>query len=124
HNITFVDGTPFTAKEINLSFTDVTIQKPNDDTVVFRLKETYAPFLISISRPIFKNGFIGIGKYILKDVKLNGTFVASLTSVDSNDPLQVRQYQFYPTQEALKIAFVLGNVTKMIGLTDSTFKDT
>lgn len=123
-NITFDDGTPLTSSEIHLSFSDVTIQRPDPWTIVFRLKDVYAPFLVSISRPLFRNGFVGIGKYKIQDLKLNGPFVASLTTAKTDDLLQVKQYQFYPTQESLKIAFVLGNVTKIYGVTDLAFKDT
>lgn len=123
HGISFVDGTPFTAKEIPFAFSDVTIQRPDPYTIVFRLKDSYAPFLVNISRPIFKGGFVGIGKYKVTDIRLNGTFVASISTIATDNPLAVRLYQFYPTQESLKIAFVLGNITKAVGLTDLTFKD-
>ncbi len=122
-DVHFVDGTSLTSKEVMFSFSDVVMQRPNDETIVFRLKNTYTPFLVTLSRPIFKKGFVGIGEYKIKDIKLNGPFVTSLITVNVDDALRIKQYQFYPTQESLKIAFVLGNITKAVGLTDLSFQD-
>lgn len=119
----FTDGTPFTAEEVHLSFSDVIVQRPNSSTIIFHLKEPYTPFLITVSRPLFRDGFVGIGgDYAVKDIKQNGPFVASLTMTGIKQQFLVHVYEFYPTQEALRIAFVLGDVSQAIGLTDLEFK--
>lgn len=119
----FTDGTVFNASEITYAFSDVKIERPDPLTIIFHLKDPYAPFLVTVSRPIFRNGFVGLGDFKVKDIKLNSGFVASMTLIGANGQLQVKVYQFYPTEEALRLAFVLGNVSMATGLTDLSFKD-
>ncbi len=123
-NINFSDKTKLTSDLIKYNFIGVNTQTPNDSTIVFRLKNSYAPFLVTVTRPIFKSGFVGIGDYKVQSVKLNGDFVQSITLRSLKQQKTVLIYQFYPTQEALKTAFVLGEIDKAINLTDVKFKDT
>lgn len=122
--LTFSDGTPFTSKEIPVSFSNVQTSRPNDYTIVFHLKEPYAPFLVTLSRPIFRNGFVGIGDYKVKNVSLNTSFVQSLTLVNAKNSGIVRIYQFYPTEDALKLAFALGEISVGQNLSDISFEKT
>jgi len=108
----FTDGSKVTSKEINYNFTDATLSKPSDYTVVFKLKNVYSPFLVTVSRPIFKNGTIGIGPYKITDIKLNGSFVQSISLALSTDSYKIKKYTFYPTEEAVKTAFLLGEISK------------
>ncbi len=123
-NIYFSDKTKLTSELIKYNFIDVNTQTPNDSTIVFRLKNSYSPFLVTVARPIFKSGFVGIGDYKVQSVKLNGDFVQSITLRSLKQQKTVLIYQFYPTQEALKTAFVLGEIDKAINLTDVKYKDT
>ena len=123
-NIFFSDNTKLTAEDIGYNFKDATTQIPNKSTIIFRLKSKYSPFLVTVSRPIFKNDFIGIGSYKVQSIDLNGSFVQSITLRSIKEQNKVLTYQFYPTQEALKTAFVLGEVNKIIRISDTGFKDT
>src|SRR3989344_8987286 len=49
--IYFSDGTKFTSKSINYGFADVNVTRPDDYTIVFQLKDKYAPFLATVSSP-------------------------------------------------------------------------
>lgn len=120
----FSDGKEVTSDTINYNFLDAQVLKPNKDTIVFKLKESFAPFLVTVSRPIFKNGFQGVGEYEIKDLKLNGNFVGSITLSPVSDPYKTKTYQFYPTLEALKTAYALGEVTTAKGLLDTSFDKT
>ena len=123
-HLTYTDGSAFTSDSLSFQYSDVKILRPNPTTLVFRLKEPYSPFLVTLSRPLFKPGFIGIGEWRIKEIKVNGTFVSSLTLADVKQPFKIRIYQFYPTQESLRLAFVLGNVSEALGLTDISFENT
>lgn len=120
----FSDGTLFTSKEVTLSFANVTISRPNATTIVYHLKDVYSPFLISVSQPIFKDGFVGLGDYKVQHVSLNGTFVQSMTLVNRANSGIVKIYQFYPTEDALKLAFSLGEISQAQGLSDISFQKT
>lgn len=120
-NIYFSDKTKLISDLIKYNFIDVVTQTPNKSTIIFKLKNSYSPFLVTVSRPIFKSGFVGIGDYKVSSINLNGNFVQSISLRSLKENNKILTYQFYPTQEALKTAFVLGEVKKAIGLTDIMF---
>lgn len=120
----FSDKSPVISTSINYKFIDVTTQTPNKNVIVFRLKNRYSPFLVTVSRPVFKNGFIGVGEYKVQSIDLNGNFVESMSLRSLKQGKNVITYYFYPTQESLKSAFALGEVTEAIGLNNVLFQDT
>lgn len=122
-NIYFSDDTLFTSKKIKYSFTDVNIQKPDDYTIIYTLKEAYAPFLVTVSMPILYNGYIGIGEYKINNIELNGDFIKSIQLISRHNNLDSIYYEFYPTTESLKTAFVLGEVTSALDINDFSIKD-
>jgi peptide/nickel transport system substrate-binding protein len=77
--------------------------------------------LLTVSRPIFKNGFVGIGNYKVQSINLNGSFVESISLIFLKDSAREVTYQFYPTEDSLKTAFVLGDVNEIIGVRDLSF---
>ena len=118
----FSDNTLLTANNINYQFSGVKIEKPDKYTIVFKLKEPYSPFLVTVSRPIFKKGFVGVGEYKVKKINLNGDFVESIDLISISSPKKI-VYQFYPTYSSLKTAFVMSDVTKALDLPDILYKN-
>ncbi len=121
-DIYFSDGTNLTSDHVRYNFADVSIKRPAKYTIVYSLKDSYSPFAITVAKPIFKNGLIGVSDHKIKDIKLNGSFVEYIDLVSKNGNRVI--YQFYPTTHALKIAFSLGEVTKIAELPDVNFRDT
>ncbi len=121
-NTKFSDGTPLTSKDINYSFTNVKISRPDPGTIVYHLHEVYAPFLVTVSRPVLKDNYVGAGGYKLENLNLNGPFVKSLTLVSVKNKLQSQEYIFYNNPDVLKTAFLLGEVTTAYNLTDTQYK--
>jgi len=122
NNIYFADGTHFTSKYINYNFKDTQVKRPDDYTITFVLKEPYSPFPVTVARPIFKKGFVGVGDYRVKYIKFNGDFVSSIDLVSNFEPPHIIRYQFFPTEEALKMGFVVGDVSRALGINDPLFK--
>lgn len=120
----FSNGQEVTSDNLGYSFKDVTIQKPDKYTIVFKLKDLYAPFLVTVSRPIFPKGLQGLGKYQIADLKINGEDISSLTLALTKDKRQEIIYTFYPNQDALKTAFLLGELTKIVGVNDTNVAST
>lgn len=123
-NYSFNDGSKLTAENIPYDFKDVEMEKADEDTLIFRLKDQYSPFLVTLSRPIIKKNLSGLGEYFIDDVEVNGDFIKSLTLVSREDKYRSLQYIFYPSEEALKIAFALGEIDEAHGLTTTGFKNT
>jgi peptide/nickel transport system substrate-binding protein len=106
---------------VQYNFADVQVQRPDSKTIVFNLKSIYSPFLLTVARPVFKNGFVGVGDYKVSALNLNGSFVQSISLVANKGHAQEITYQFYPTEEALKTAFALGDVNEIIGVRSLDF---
>lgn len=123
-NAKFSDGDSVTSDKISYRFQDAVTQRPDSTTIQYKLKDAYSPFLVTVSQPIFKNGYVGAGDYRVTDIELNGGFVKSLQIVSTKNKFDTEYYQFYPSEDALKLAFTLGEVTKATELTDDTFDKT
>lgn len=121
-NIYFTDGTKLTSKEINYNFENVEVFRPDKKTIVFKLKESYSPFLVTVSRPILRKNFIGLGDYKVKSLELNGEFIESIQLQKIKSPNNLTSYLFYPTEEALKMALVLGEISKTQDISDLSFQ--
>jgi ABC-type transport system substrate-binding protein len=122
--IIFNDGSTLESDDIEYHFSDVKVERPDKKTIVFVLNDPYAPFLATVSRPVFKKGFSGIGEYNIRDIELNGSFVQNLTLSRKDNRFEKLKYIFYPTEDALKTAFALGEITEAHGVTDISFQDT
>jgi len=122
-DIRFSDGASLTSDDINYDFIDVSVTRPDKHTIVFDLRDIYSPFLTTVTRPIFKKNFVGVGDYSVKKIKLNGNFIESI-ELYSEKYRKIIAYQlFYPTIDALKVAFTLGEVSRITGLPDVNFKN-
>lgn len=125
-NLYFNDGKNIDSYSIQYNFSDAKIERPEKYKIIFKLKESFSPFLSTVSRPVFKKGFVGAGEYKITDVKLNGDFVKSITLASVKDQsanASSKTYIFYPSTDALKVAYLLGEVSKAQGLSDISYKD-
>lgn len=120
----FVNGDEVTSKSINYRFSDVTTERPDKSTITFHLKYQYSPFLVTVSQPIFQDNYIGIGNYRIQKSSQNTGFIQSLTIGSTANPFDSEVYQFYPTEDALKLGFVLGEVTDALNLDSISFRNT
>lgn len=123
-NLRFSDGTPLTCKDISLNFSGASKICVDNNTLAYTLTDVYSPFLVSVSRPIFKSGLVGIGNYRIKRAQVNGSFVESLTLTSTTVTPALKIYQFYPTQDALKVAFALGEINQALNVTSISFQNT
>lgn len=114
--IKFHNGQELTSDTINLNFKDVAKKSIDKYTIQFELKNPYAPFLTSVASPIFGKNLSGIGRFRVEDVDVNGGFVRTITLADTKDKSKKKKIYFYPTQKALKVAFMLGEVDKIYGV--------
>ena len=104
------DKKEFSPLDINYNFNDIEFSA-NGDSLVFKLKEPFSPLPVVLSKPLFRKGLIGLGKYKVKKIKSSGKFINSILLVPNNEPsLTDRLYRFYNNENDLKIAFNLGEV--------------
>jgi peptide/nickel transport system substrate-binding protein len=121
-NVYFSDNKPFTAESIPFNFRRAEKRVLDKHTVSYILKDQYVPFLVTLSKPIFKNHLVGLGEYVIQNIELNSGFVKTLQLRHRTNRFPAIRYTFYPTEEALKIGFVMGEVNRAVGLTNDVFE--
>lgn len=119
----FTNGVKITPDKVQYPFANVAVSRPDRSTIIYTLKDPYVPFLITTSRPLLQKGFVGVGPYKIKDVKLNGDFVQSITLSSLKNPSLTKKYSFYPTDEALKIGYMMGEINKATGVVNPLFEN-
>lgn len=107
--VNWQDGKKVTSQTISYQFSDVTVEHPNDSTVVFKLQNPYSAFPAVVSRPTFKKGLLGTGDWAVKNITLSGSNVEQITIFNKSTNLK-KIYKFYPTEDRTKLAFQLGEV--------------
>jgi peptide/nickel transport system substrate-binding protein len=112
------DGKKVTSQGINYQFSDVTVERPNDKTIIFKLQNAYSAFPSVVSKPTFKSGLLGTKEWKVSDISLNGSIVEQLTLTSKSGDKKV--FKFYPTEDKTKLAFQLGKVDRIEGLLDAT----
>jgi peptide/nickel transport system substrate-binding protein len=115
-SLTFHNGDALNTNTLPLDFKDAKKKIINETTISYTLNDPYSPFLATVSKPILQEDFSGLGTYELKDLELNAGYIQSLVLQDKNDRLHKKIIYFYPTQAALKTAFMLGEVDEVAGV--------
>jgi len=115
---TWQDGEKIVSKDINYEFSDVSVERPDDKTIVFKLDNPFSPFPSVVARPVFRQGLLGVGQWQVSKVRLSGTYVSLLEILDKSG--NKKTYKFYPTEERAKLAFKLGEVNTLEGLFNPT----
>lgn len=112
----FHNNKELTTENFPVVFEDVEKKELDKYTVEYTLRAPYAPFLSTMSKPIFINGLVGLGEYKVHKVDLNAGFVKTISLQNIEDSRIRKTYLFYPTEDALKMAFMLGEVDHAEGL--------
>jgi len=121
-NLFWQDGKRVVSSNISYQFSDVTIEKPDSKTIIFKLQNPYSAFPSVVSRPTFKSGLLGTGEYKVTNISLNGSVIEQLSMKKKNGESII--YKFYPTEEKTKLALELGSIDQIIGIFDPSPLDT
>jgi len=113
------DNHPLTAKDINYSFQDLSVEVREKYLLVISLKEKFSPLLSLLSRPIFKKNLTGVGgDYQVKKISYQGNYFKKIIlTPKSKDSLPI-QIKFYPDEKSLRNAFKLGEINVIWGVAD------
>lgn len=122
-DLRFHNGTKFTSKTIPFTFENVQKEIIDEYTVKYTLKDPYAPFLSTLSEPILLKDLSGLGQYRIKNAEINAGFVRSLSIKNTKEPKDEKVFTFYPTEEALKTAYTLGEVDIAQNVSSRVFDD-
>lgn len=104
------DGTTLKSEDITYNFTDVEVTR-SDGTIIYSLKEPFAPFMQAMTKPVLKNDTLGTKETRITDYHLvSGNTLQTLTLETSNARII---YKFYPTENSALTAYKLGEVNML-----------
>ncbi|OGD63899.1 hypothetical protein A2160_01595 [Candidatus Beckwithbacteria bacterium RBG_13_42_9] len=115
--LTWQDGTPLKSSDLSYPFSDVSMEMTDEKTIVFHLKEPFAPFPVILSMPVFKDQTVGMSHYKVDQVKKNGEII---DQISLSGPQNI-VYKFYPNLETAIQAFKLGEVDTLKDLLEISF---
>lgn len=114
------DGTVIDSGSINYSYDGVAVEKVDDYTLKFKLSSPFSPFPTLLSRPVFKRGLLGNGDWRVVSLSVNGEVVSEIKIQNGE---KIKYFIFYPSEDRAKLAFQLGQINNIDGLTDVTSFD-
>ena len=114
--VSWQDGSPLTSDNLTYEFSDVKIDRPNDMTISFELVNSFTPFPSIVSKPTFRKGLLGTGKWKVKKITVVGSIVQEL--ILTNDLGNKKIFKFYPTFDRTRLAYKLGEIDKIIDTLD------
>lgn len=118
------DGSKVIASEIGFNIADVEITTPDDQTVQFKLKDSYSPFPSLLNKPVFKkNTTLGVGPYIVTSIEKSKIFITKLILESKEENLPKVIIRFYPNEKVAQTGFNLGEVQVLLGLSNPAFAE-
>lgn len=112
------DGSPVLSKDLAYNLPDVTIDRPDDKTLVFTLKDSFAPFPTLLTGPLIKvtadDRILGIGEYELAKAEYHQTQYLYALELKSHtiSPKTIR-IKFFTTEKDAETAYKLGQIQGM-----------
>lgn len=117
------DGSKLTPADITYNFKDVEVET-GDNSITYRLKEPFSPFLSAVSKPILKKNKLGTSEFRLTKTQVNSGVVQALTLESETER---RIYKFYPTETSSLTAYKLGeidSIERLSFISEATKTDT
>lgn len=109
------DGTELTSNDLAYNIPDVIVEKPDPYTLVFKLRDAFAPFPTLLTSPLIKvtsaNDFFGVGDYRVSGLAFRETDYLTMLELESHtvSPRQIT-IRFYPTEQEAITALKLGEI--------------
>ncbi len=115
----WVDNTPIKSKDLEFVIPNTEITFPDDNTILFKLKESYSPLPSLLTRPVIKKGsMLGTGPYKITKIEKSRIFITKIELVSADESLPNISIRFYPTEKVAITGFNLGEVQALLGITD------
>lgn len=115
------DGKRVSAHDINYNIRGVTFIPSGENTLTAYLQYPYSALPALLSKPVFKSGLGGLGRYAVGKIQLTGGTVKSLILVPAkNDKESAKHFTFYQTEAQAATAFKLGEIDELIDLSTTS----
>lgn len=118
-NLFWSDGTKVKSSDLDFGIPETTTEFPDDNTIIFKLKEAYSPFPSLLTKPLMKkNTLIGIGPYAITKIEKSRIFITKITLKSKDKALPTIFIRFYPTEQIGITGFELGEISSIFGLSN------
>jgi len=115
NNLFWNDGKKLSTRDIDLKLKGVKIEKPDERTLIFILEKPSPIFLSYLTKPILRNGLIGVaGSYHPTRIKLKNGFISEIYLNPRLETLPPLVYIFFENEEKMIFAYKKGEITKMV----------
>ena len=114
------DGAKVTTKDFDLQLPGVKTEVIADKTLKFTLEDSFSPFPGLLAAPLFKEGYIGTGKYQIEKVSYTGNHIQSIFMIGQDKNML---FKFYPTLDTALQAFKLGEIDILKDLYENPFQE-
>ncbi len=105
------DGKKLTSSDIKYQIPGLTFTSPTPDTLSVTSDKPFSPLESVLSRPLFKNKLVGLGKFKVADINYQDGYINYLKLTSSQSSPIV--YRFYQNQNDLINAFKIGEVDQI-----------
>lgn len=123
NNLYWNDGVRLKASQIKFILQDVDVSYPDDQTIQFKLADSFAPFPTLLTAPVFEdNSLIGVGNYRVARIETNHDILTKIVlnpASSTSKSLPNLSIRFYPDEKTARVAFELGEVDSLVGLNES-----
>ncbi|MDQ3098943.1 MAG: ABC transporter substrate-binding protein [bacterium] len=110
------NGAPVLSTDLAYNLDDVQVDKPDEYTLVFNLKDSFAPFPTLLTSPLIKissanDEILGIGDYYLSSEEYRQTqYITALELKSTKKSPSTVKIKFYPTEQDAITALKLGQI--------------
>lgn len=111
--LTWSDGTPIKAQDINISIPKVNVETPDEQTIKFVLPAKFAPFPSILNFPITNQKGLLPSPF---EIKLKQKSSGVLTQVTVNNGAYKTFFNIYPTASQALTAYKLGQIDAIVDL--------
>lgn len=116
-NLTWVDGTPIVASDIDLGIPDIDVTYPNNKTIQVKLGDSFSPFPTLLAKPIFKrDSKMGLGPYKISKIQKDQVFIKKINLNSDDKALPEVVVKFYPNEKIAKNALQIGEISALLGM--------
>lgn len=111
------DNTSLTAEDLEFNIPDAEMSMQDDQTILFKLKDSYSPFVSLLTKPVFKKGTkIGTGPYKISKIEKSRIFITKMILEPLDEGLPKIVIRFYPGEKVAGWGFNIGEVQVLMGL--------
>ncbi|RJP46105.1 MAG: ABC transporter substrate-binding protein [Armatimonadetes bacterium] len=123
-NLYWQDGTAVLSSDIEIKLSDVDVTYPDNQSIEFKLVDSFSPFPGLLTNPVLKKGtLIGMGKFKVVEEKRSHGLIAELDLISNTvlseakrEEIQALSIRFYPDETTAVTAFSLGEANVLLGL--------